>query len=160
MLHSVVENGTAKRARLPGIHVAGKTGTTNAYRDAWFVGFTGNYATAVWLGNDDYQSTKRLTGGVLPAETWQKYMRVAMANEVVKPLPGLPEPAAPEESDEAAVASAEADAGLGNPGGSGRMAPETAAALGRLEDRFGAAAAAQPPQRQAALQQNGAAISP
>jgi penicillin-binding protein 1A len=158
MLHSVVENGTAKRARLPGIHVAGKTGTTNAYRDAWFVGFTGNYTTAVWLGNDDYQSTKRLTGGILPAETWQKYMRVAMANEVVKPLPGLPEPAPAEAKDGAAVASAEADAGLLTPGGSGRMAPETAAALGRLESRF--QAAAQAPQRQAALQPAGAAISP
>ena len=59
MLHSVVENGTGRRARLPGINVAGKTGTTNAYRDAWFVGFTGNYTTAVWLGNDDYDIDRR-----------------------------------------------------------------------------------------------------
>lgn len=159
MLHSVVESGTAKRARLPGIHVAGKTGTTNAYRDAWFVGFTGNYTTAVWLGNDDYQSTKRLTGGILPAETWQKYMRVAMANEVVKPLPGLPDPAPAKEDKDAPVAAAEGDPGLLSTGGSGRMAPETAAALGRLEERFQAAVAAAP-QRQAALQPAEAAVTP
>ena len=93
MMHTVVEAGTGRRARLPGINVAGKTGTTNAYRDAWFVGYTGNFTTAVWLGNDNYQPTNRLTGGVLPAATWAKYMRVAMAYETPIPLPGLPPPA-------------------------------------------------------------------
>ena len=48
------EIGTARRAALPGIRSAGKTGTTQSYRDAWFVGFTGNYTAAVWIGNDDF----------------------------------------------------------------------------------------------------------
>jgi len=153
MLNAVVETGTARRARLPGIHVAGKTGTTNAYKDAWFVGFTGNYSTAVWLGNDDYESTNRLTGGLLPAETWAKYMRVAMAYEVPKPLPGL---APPVDTGEVPVATAgDAPVPL-DPGASGRLEPGTAAALGRLSERFSAATsagAAAVPGRQAALGQ-------
>jgi penicillin-binding protein 1A len=150
MLHSVVENGTARRARLPGINVAGKTGTTNAYRDAWFVGFTGNFTTAVWLGNDDYQSTKRLTGGILPAQTWQRYMRVAMASEDVKPLPGLPPPEV--DPEEQLVADGEEGDVLLSTGGSGRLAPETSTTLDRLEQRFRRAA----PVRQAALGGDGA----
>src|SRR5262249_43075503 len=70
MMSKVVEEGTAKRAILDGIKAAGKTGTTNSYRDAWFVGFTGNYIAGVWFGNDDYTSTNRMTGGSLPAQTW------------------------------------------------------------------------------------------
>jgi penicillin-binding protein 1A len=62
------------------------------------VGFTSNYVTSVWLGNDNYESTKRLTGGILPAQTWAKLMRVAMASEEAKPLPGLPPPAEPRET--------------------------------------------------------------
>jgi penicillin-binding protein 1A len=155
MLNSVVERGTGRRARLPGIHVAGKTGTTNAYRDAWFVGFTSNYTTAVWLGNDNYESTRRLTGGILPAETWAKYMRVAMAYEVPRPLPGLP---LPEDTGEHLVAAADGDAALFDPGASGRLVAGTAAALGRLEERFREAADDEP-LRQAALHE-GSPIGP
>jgi penicillin-binding protein 1A len=145
MLHSVVENGTARRARLPGINVAGKTGTTNAYRDAWFVGFTGNFATAVWFGNDDYESTERLTGGIMPAQTWQKYMRVAMAYEQVKPLPRPPAPVMA--TDEQVLAEGEEGQPLLDTGSSGRLAPETSTALERLQQRFLTAA----PVRQASL---------
>jgi penicillin-binding protein 1A len=148
MLHNVVENGTARRARLPGINVAGKTGTTNAYRDAWFVGFSGNFTTAVWFGNDDYESTKRLTGGIMPAQTWQKFMRVAMAYEQVKPLPGLPPPVA--ETEEQVVAEGSAGQPVLDPGPSGRLAPETVTALDRLQQRFRSAA----PVRQASLRQD------
>ena len=153
MLNSVVENGTGRRARLPGIPVAGKTGTTNAYKDAWFVGFTGNYTAAVWLGNDNYESTKRLTGGRLPAETWAKYMRVAMATEEAKPLPGL---APSEGTAEQLVSAADGDRNILDPGASGRLAPETSSALGRLEERFRAAGSRQV--RQASLGQDAAAL--
>jgi penicillin-binding protein 1A len=146
IMHAVVENGTGTRAKLPGVNVAGKTGTTNAYRDAWFVGYTGNFTAAVWLGNDDYQSTNKLTGGILPAMTWAKVMRVAMAYEKPIPLPGLPPP---EPTDEQLVAETDQADGF-DPGASGRLAAETSAALGRLEERFKKATV--PPLRQASLE--------
>jgi penicillin-binding protein 1A len=94
MLNSAAEQGTGRRAMLPGIPIAGKTGTTNAYRDAWFVGFTGNYIAGVWFGNDDYQVTNRMTGGSLPAMTWQQIMVHAHEGIELRPLPGL-KPQAP-----------------------------------------------------------------
>src|SRR5437660_1352357 len=89
MMHKVVEEGTARRAQLDGIKAAGKTGTTNAFRDAWFVGFTGNFVCGVWFGNDDYTSTNRMTGGSLPAMTWHEIMAYAHQGIEIKPPPGL-----------------------------------------------------------------------
>ncbi|MGE0846712.1 MAG: transglycosylase domain-containing protein [Flavobacteriaceae bacterium] len=89
MLNAVTTAGTGRRAQLPGIATCGKTGTTQAYRDAWFIGFTGNYVTAVWFGNDDFTSTARLTGGNLPAMTWQQYMAYAHNGIEIKPIPGV-----------------------------------------------------------------------
>ncbi len=98
MMNKVVEEGTGKRAILENIKAAGKTGTTNAYRDAWFVGFTGNYICGVWYGNDDYVSTKRMTGGSLPAMTWHQIMTYAHQGVELKPIAGVapgPTPTAP-----------------------------------------------------------------
>ncbi len=90
MMSHVVEEGTARRATLDGIKAAGKTGTTNSYRDAWFVGSTGNFVCGVWYGNDDYSSTNRMTGGSLPAMTWHDIMTYAHQGVELKNLPGLP----------------------------------------------------------------------
>ncbi|MCB1517681.1 MAG: penicillin-binding protein [Hyphomicrobiaceae bacterium] len=89
ILRNVVESGTGRRAQVEGVPAAGKTGTTSDYRDAWFVGYTGNYVAAVWMGNDDYHRTNRVTGGSLPATIWQKFMEIAHTNIEVKPLFGV-----------------------------------------------------------------------
>jgi penicillin-binding protein 1A len=89
MMVKAVEEGTGKRAILEGIKVAGKTGTTNAYRDAWFIGFTGNFVAAVWFGNDDYASTNKMTGGSLPAMAWHEIMEPVHQGVELKAIPGL-----------------------------------------------------------------------
>src|SRR5215468_6210488 len=89
MMNKVVEEGTARRAILDGIKAAGKTGTTNAYRDAWFVGFTGNMVCGVWFGNDDYTPMHQMTGGSLPAMTWHEIMAYAHQGIELKTIPGL-----------------------------------------------------------------------
>lgn len=73
ILTSVIDSGTGKRAKLP-FYAAGKTGTSQDYRDAWFVGFTDKYVAAVWVGNDDNSPMQGIGGGNLPAEIWQKVM--------------------------------------------------------------------------------------
>ncbi|HJZ21704.1 MAG TPA: penicillin-binding transpeptidase domain-containing protein, partial [Bradyrhizobium sp.] len=89
MMSHVVSEGTARRAALDGIPTAGKTGTTNNYRDAWFVGYTGNFTCAVWFGNDDYSPTNRMTGGSLPAQTWHDIMVAAHQGVEIKDLAGV-----------------------------------------------------------------------
>jgi penicillin-binding protein 1A len=89
ILNQAVEAGTGRRAILDGVKAAGKTGTTNAYRDAWFAGYTGNMVAAVWFGNDDYAPTNRMTGGSLPAMTWKKIMAYAHQGVELKTMPGV-----------------------------------------------------------------------
>ncbi|TYR34307.1 PBP1A family penicillin-binding protein [Mesorhizobium microcysteis] len=101
----IPETGTARRAALQGIRSAGKTGTTQAYRDAWYVGYTGNYTAAVWLGNDDYTSTRDMTGGSVPAMVWQRLMQYAHQNVELRPIPGIDKPFL-DAKPEAAVADA------------------------------------------------------
>jgi len=105
MMNKVVEEGTARRAQLNGIKAAGKTGTTNAYRDAWFVGYTGNYVCGVWYGNDDYQPLNRMTGGALPAMTWHAVMSYAHQGVELKNLIGNPPNPAPFAPPDPAAAS-------------------------------------------------------
>ncbi|GAB4225355.1 MAG: transglycosylase domain-containing protein [Methyloligellaceae bacterium] len=90
MLGLVVTNGTARRAQLSFTAAAGKTGTSSAWRDAWFMGFTGQYVAGVWYGNDDYSPTGGLTGGNLPAMTWKEFMTFAHATPNIPQIPGLP----------------------------------------------------------------------
>jgi penicillin-binding protein 1A len=89
MMSKVVEEGTARRAILDGMKSAGKTGTTNSYRDAWFVGYTGNFVCGVWYGNDDYSPLNRMTGGSLPAQTWHEIMAYAHQGIELKNIAGL-----------------------------------------------------------------------
>ena len=85
MMQQVISSGTGTRAQLGSRPVAGKTGTTSSYRDAWFVGFTEQYVTGVWMGYDDNTPLSGVTGGGLPAEIWQ-----AVMSEIHGGLPELP----------------------------------------------------------------------
>ncbi len=80
--------GTARKADLPGWQAAGKTGTSQDFRDAWFIGYTSHLVTGVWLGNDDNSPTKKASGGGLPVEIWSRFMRVAHQGAPPQPLPG------------------------------------------------------------------------
>ncbi len=88
MMRETVTSGTARRADLPGWPVAGKTGTSQDFRDAWFVGFTSQLVTGVWLGNDDNTPTKKITGGGLPLEVWSQFMKAAHRGKLPSDLPG------------------------------------------------------------------------
>jgi penicillin-binding protein 1A len=88
MMQQTLLIGTAKHASLPGWPAAGKTGTSQDFRDAWFIGYTAHLVTGVWLGNDDGTPTKHVTGGSLPVEIWSRFMRVAHQDVPVAALPG------------------------------------------------------------------------
>jgi penicillin-binding protein 1A len=105
MLHQTFVIGTAKKSEIPGWETAGKTGTTQDFKDAWFVGFTGALVAGVWLGNDDGEPTKRVSGGNLPVEVWQNFMKAALKNRQPVPLPGGGRAAPPEAPVAAAPAN-------------------------------------------------------
>jgi penicillin-binding protein 1A len=88
MMQETLATGTAKRASIPNWPAAGKTGTSQDFRDAWFVGYTGALVTGVWLGNDDSSPTKRASGSNMPVDVWNRFMRAAHQNLQVIDLPG------------------------------------------------------------------------
>ena len=112
MLNQVVVGGTGRRANLDFTPVAGKTGTNQAYRDAWFVAYTGEIATGVWMGNDNFLPTNRVTGGSIPAQVWHDYMVQAITERYAKEIPGVktygtPKPVESEASKARRLAMAE-----------------------------------------------------
>jgi penicillin-binding protein 1A len=123
MLYGVVTEGTGRAAALTGHEAAGKTGTTQDYRDAWFVGFTTDYVTAVWVGNDDSTPMKNVTGGTLPASIWHDVMTYAEKGLPAKPLDkSPPQPATDITSLDAAMgvdteSGGESDNGVNEPSG-------------------------------------------
>jgi penicillin-binding protein 1A len=94
MLVRTVEQGTGRRARVTGRQVAGKTGTTNDHRDAWFMGYAPGLALGVWVGNDDNRPMARITGGTIPAEIFSDVMTAALID---RPQAALPQTAKPDE---------------------------------------------------------------
>jgi penicillin-binding protein 1A len=87
MMQETLLTGTARKAELPGWEAAGKTGTSQDFRDAWFVGYTSRLVAGVWLGNDDSSPTKKASGGNLPVEIWSRFMRAAHQGAPVAELP-------------------------------------------------------------------------
>ncbi len=140
VMHMVVTEGTGKNAALDFTHSAGKTGTSSSYRDAWFLGFTGQLVGGVWIGNDDFRPMNNVTGGKLPAQTWQAFMSVAHANMNIPTIPGLsPHPRQIEEQARIAelrksdpTLALSADAGGQRKAASGLMSEGTREALRRL----------------------------
>jgi penicillin-binding protein 1A len=88
MLNAVLISGTGKRAALPLHPACGKTGTTQEFRDAWFVGYTAHYIGGVWVGNDDRRPMSRVMGGSLPARLWHDIMVLAHEGRTPAALPG------------------------------------------------------------------------
>jgi len=128
MMRETLVSGTARRADLPGWLAAGKTGTSQDFRDAWFIGYTSRLVTGVWLGNDDNSPTKKAVGGGLPVEIWSRFMRTAHQGLAPSAIPGLNEggwftpPApvqapAPRGSDEAGAGAAAERGNQRNSGG-------------------------------------------
>jgi len=89
MMRETLTSGTARRADLPGWQAAGKTGTSQDFRDAWFIGYTSHLVTGIWLGNDDNTPTRRAVGGGVPVEIWSRFMKTAHQGVAPAPLPGL-----------------------------------------------------------------------
>jgi penicillin-binding protein 1A len=87
MMQETLLTGTARKAELPGWQAAGKTGTSQDWRDAWFLGYTSYLVAGVWLGNDDNSPTKKVSGGNLPVEIWSRFMKAAHEGVPVAALP-------------------------------------------------------------------------
>ena len=89
MLQGVVTGGTGRAAQLDFTNAIGKTGTSSSFRDAWFMGITGQYVAGIWLGNDDFTPMSRVTGGSFPAQTWHNFMVLAHDTDSIPEIPGI-----------------------------------------------------------------------
>ncbi len=161
MMTEVVASGTARKGDVPGWQAGGKTGTSQDYRDAWFVGYTSRLVTGVWLGNDDNTPTRKASGGSLPVAVWSRFMTAAMAGQTPAPLPGGILHGAPTVADDAAATMAPSlayllgavlgDAPRAAPAAAGRRAaPHVSDAYDYLDPR---AAARQEARQRAAAEQ-------
>ncbi len=144
MMQETLLTGTARKAELPGWQAAGKTGTSQDWRDAWFLGYTSYLVAGVWLGNDDSSPTKKVSGGNLPVEIWSRFMKAAHEGVPVVALPTGPwRSAEAPNPDAAACAAAQPHR---RPNGNRRTrrarAPADAAPAGQLH---GAAKSCRPP---------------
>jgi penicillin-binding protein 1A len=92
MMRAVVTQGTGRSAQFGDFEIAGKTGTSQDYRDAWFIGYSAHYIAGVWAGNDDNSPTQKMTGGSIPAAIWKDVMEQAHAGLANLPLPGNDNP--------------------------------------------------------------------
>ncbi len=124
MLQGVVTGGTGRAAQLDFTYAIGKTGTSSAFRDAWFMGITGQYVAGVWLGNDDYTPMSRVTGGSFPAQTWHAFMVAAHDTDNIAQIPGIDVHPA-QAAEQARLAAAAAQNATANAEAAPAAAPES-----------------------------------
>ena len=123
MMQQVVTGGTGRAANLDFTYAIGKTGTSSNFRDAWFMGITGQYVAGVWLGNDDFTPMARVTGGSFPAQTWHNFMVAAHDTDNIAQIPGIAVHPV-QVAEQARLAAAAAQNAAANPEAAPAPAPE------------------------------------
>jgi len=144
MLYGVVQDGTGRAAAVAGHETAGKTGTTQDYHDAWFVGFTTDYVAGVWVGNDDSSPMRGVTGGSLPARIWNSIMTVAEKGLASTPL-DRSEPETPTDLEDGAVIASGGENGASITDDEASAPPQTGQPRGFWDWLFGRHAPPPPP---------------